>query len=102
MATSPPTFRAPHARIVASRPNARQRGYDAEWEALRAEVIAAQPRCSMPGCGSADRLNVDHIVPVRVAPHRRLDRSNLRVLCQPCHSSHTGRTSRGRLKPKSA
>jgi 5-methylcytosine-specific restriction enzyme A len=96
MPTAPPTFRPAYARVAAPRPTARQRGYDADWERLRCEVIAAHPVCCVPGCGSADRLNVDHIVPIRVAPQRRLDRSNLRVMCHPCHSAHTARTARGR------
>jgi 5-methylcytosine-specific restriction protein A len=96
MPNGPRSFRPAYARVGEARPGARQRGYDAAWEALRREVIAAQPVCSVPGCGSAERLNVDHIVPVRAAPHRRLDRTNLRVMCQACHSAHTARTARGR------
>jgi 5-methylcytosine-specific restriction endonuclease McrA len=94
MPLSPPTFRPPYARSGPARPNARQRGYDAEWESLRAEVIAAEPWCQ--SCRSTERLNVDHIVPIREAPHRRLDRTNLRVLCQSCHSAHTRRSASGR------
>ncbi len=32
---------------------------------------------------------VDHIVPVRVAPERRLDPTNLQSLCWPHHNSKT-------------
>jgi 5-methylcytosine-specific restriction protein A len=74
-----------------ARGSARQRGYDAEWEKLRRQVLAERPVCEAPGCGSTDRLNVDHIQSLREAPHRRLDRSNLRVLCHPCHSARTAR-----------
>ncbi|MFC4169617.1 HNH endonuclease signature motif containing protein [Teichococcus aestuarii] len=74
-----------------ARGSARQRGYDAQWERLRAEVLRERPCCEAPGCGSRERLNVDHIVSVRLAPERRLDRTNLRVLCQPCHSARTAR-----------
>jgi 5-methylcytosine-specific restriction protein A len=96
MPTGPATFRPGYVRPGPSRPSPRARGYDAAWEALRAQVIEQHPFCSAPGCKSADRLNVDHIVPVRLAPERRLDRTNLRVLCQSCHSAHTGRTAHGR------
>ena len=94
MPMSPPVFRPAYARPAPARPTARQRGYDAKWEAVRDEVIAAQPWCL--SCHGTDRLNVDHIVPIREAPHRRLDRTNLRVLCQSCHSAHTRRTAAGR------
>lgn len=96
MPTGPATFRPGYVRQAPPRPTARARGYDAAWEKLRAEVIAAHPLCCVDSCGSTDRLNVDHIVPVRVAPHRRLDRTNLRVMCHSCHSAHTGRTAHGR------
>lgn len=32
---------------------------------------------------------VDHIVPVEIAPERRLDRTNLQPLCQRCHAIKT-------------
>lgn len=96
MPTGPATFRPGYVRTSQLRPTARERGYDAAWERLRAQVVAHHPVCSMQGCGSTERLNVDHIVPVRTAPHRRLDPTNLRVLCQSCHSAHTGRTAHGR------
>lgn len=96
MPTGPATFRPGYVRPGPARPTARRRGYDSAWEALRAEMVRRHPVCATPGCGSTDRLNVDHIVPIRVAPERRLDRTNLRVLCQSCHSTHTGRTAHGR------
>lgn len=97
MPTRPPVHRPtgwrPPAMVRAEadkrRPNANRRGYDAEWEALRKEVLAERSCCESPGCGSTDRLNVHHIVSIRRAPHRRLDRTNLRVLCHACHSRHT-------------
>jgi len=59
------------------------RGYDREWEKARREYLAVYPSCRR--CGKPADL-VDHIVPVREAPHRRLDRTNFQSLCQPCHS----------------
>jgi len=72
------------ARADAKRPNARARGYDREWEKARAEYLAAYPSCRR--CGARAVL-VDHIVSIRKAPHRRLDRTNFQALCTPCHSS---------------
>lgn len=95
----PPVHRAPGWRswsdrrieFDAKRGSADSRGYDAEWRKFRARIIKAHPFCGEPGCGSTDRLNVDHIVTVRDAPHRRLDPTNVQVLC---HKHHSARTSR--------
>jgi 5-methylcytosine-specific restriction protein A len=74
-----------------SRGSARQRGYDANWERLRSGLLKVRRVCEATGCGSTDRLNVDHQQSVREAPHRRLDPSNLRVLRASCHSARTAR-----------
>uniref|UniRef100_UPI003BA8DAD3 HNH endonuclease n=1 Tax=Stappia sp. TaxID=1870903 RepID=UPI003BA8DAD3 len=73
------------ARADAKRPTARSRGYDREWEAARAQYLAAYPSCRR--CGAKASL-VDHIIPIRKAPHRRLDRTNFQSLCTACHSGH--------------
>jgi 5-methylcytosine-specific restriction endonuclease McrA len=90
----PPGWRSEQARRAANdadRGTSTQRGYDAEWRRFRERIIAAHPYCSTPGCGSTDRLNVDHIETVREAPDRRLDPTNVRVLCHSCHSARTSR-----------
>jgi 5-methylcytosine-specific restriction protein A len=101
MPSKPPSFRpayardreaderARKARLDAARPTPEARGYDADWRAFRSEVLAEQPFCET--CGSTDRLNVDHRHPIATHPHLRLVRSNVRVLCQSCHSSRTAR-----------
>jgi len=71
------------ARHDAKRPSARARGYDGEWEKARADFLAVYPSCRH--CGQKAAL-VDHIVSIRLAPHRRLDRTNFQALCTPCHS----------------
>ncbi|WP_082735305.1 MULTISPECIES: HNH endonuclease [Hyphomicrobiales] len=73
----------------AERGSAAERGYDADWRALRAQFIAANPQCVE--CG-APAKHVDHIRTIREAPHLRLDPRNLRSLCHSCHSRHTART----------
>lgn len=73
------------ARHDAKRPSAKARGYDREWEAARAQYLAAYPSCRR--CGHKANL-VDHIVPIRKAHHRRLDRTNFQSLCTACHSGH--------------
>lgn len=69
-----------------ARPN--RRGYgDAAWLRVRRVILAAQPVCP---CGAPSR-EVDHIIPVAVRPDLRLELSNLRAFCKPCHSRRTMR-----------
>ncbi|SMH30593.1 HNH endonuclease [Azospirillum agricola] len=89
-------------RLDQTRSTARQRGYDRDWERLRdAIVIERGCRCAL--CGTVVVLRkreataltpvaeVDHITSIQEAPELRLERSNLRVLCRPCHSARTAR-----------
>jgi 5-methylcytosine-specific restriction endonuclease McrA len=74
------------------------RGYGADWQRLRAAVLAAEPLCRM--CQAVGRTTaateVDHIEPFDgVADPRRLDRANCRPLCTPCHRSRTARQASG-------
>lgn len=89
-------------RLDQFRGSARQRGYDADWQALRdAVVIERGCRCIL--CGTvvvlrkreatptAPVAHVDHIESIADRPDLRLERSNLRVLCEPCHNARTAR-----------
>ena len=76
------------AKIDAEREGSRQRGYDAAWRRLRAQVLAANPICQVIGCGQP-ATDVDHIESVADHPELRLVWSNLRALCHPCHSRRT-------------
>lgn len=40
-------------------------------------------------CGSAYRLAMDHIIPIAIAPHLAYEKSNLQILCRPCHLDKT-------------
>lgn len=69
------------------------RGYGADWRRVRAHVLAAEPLCRM--CAEAGRVTaateVDHIETFHgLDDFRRLDPSNLRPLCTPCHRARTG------------
>ncbi|WP_448192718.1 HNH endonuclease signature motif containing protein [Azospirillum sp. sgz301742] len=76
------------------RGTARQRGYDRDWERVRAEFVKANPVCCVPDCGKPT-TDVDHIVSVREAPHRRLDPTNFRPFC---HAHHSQRTARDQVR----
>lgn len=59
------------------------------WRRLRAAHLRAFPTCV--ACGGPARV-VDHVVSRSQAPDRALDPSNLRSMCNPCHSSRTAST----------
>jgi 5-methylcytosine-specific restriction protein A len=73
------------------------RGYGADWRRVRAGVLAGEPLCRI--CSEAGRVTaateVDHVERFHgVDDPRRLDRSNLRPLCTPCHAAVTARAAR--------
>lgn len=80
-------------RYEQQRGSAAARGYDQEWQQLSAAHLKAHPWCAC-GCGKR-ATDVDHIVPVRLAPHRRLDPTNLRSFAHGCHSRKTNREDGG-------
>jgi hypothetical protein len=43
------------------------------------------PAIECEWCGSAKDLNVHHIIPQHIAPELAHDKSNMIVLCRPCH-----------------
>ena len=65
--------------------------YDGVWRRLRRQHLAREPLCRH--CLAKGRLteaqHVDHVTPVKDAPDRRLDASNLQSLCRSCHSKKT-------------
>src|SRR5690606_41899955 len=89
--------RRQHRRIVdrdydRHRRDQRARAFykSAAWERLR-RVVLARDNYLCQRCLEHQRITpattVDHIVPLSVAWERRLDMSNLRSLCGPCHNA---------------
>lgn len=71
---------------------ASQRGYDSDWNRLRAAHVARQPLCVR--CAEQVRAvpvaEVDHIRPFcGKADPLRLDPQNLQSLCRSCHAIKT-------------
>jgi hypothetical protein len=66
--------------------------YDHKWERLALRHLVRQPNCVVCG-GKAE--HVDHVMPIRVAPWRRLDPTNLQSLCHGCHNRITVAYERG-------
>lgn len=81
--------RQEYARQDARRGTSAQRGYDARWRKIRAQVLREELPCRM--CLDVGRTTaateVDHI---DGNPWNRA-RENLRPLCKSCHSSRTAR-----------
>jgi 5-methylcytosine-specific restriction endonuclease McrA len=70
------------------------------WRRLRYKVLAANaqrhggvPRCQLCAAraASGSPLNVDHIVPLSKDWSRRLDPTNLQILCQDCNIGKSNR-----------
>ena len=53
------------------------------WSTVRSAHISRHPLCE--ACGSADKLNVHHIIPFHVNSYLELDPTNLITLCRNCH-----------------
>jgi 5-methylcytosine-specific restriction endonuclease McrA len=87
-----PTFRP--QQVSDPRKTRQARGYDREWEILRAAFLRRWLVERGPYCAQCGRLlvlgrqtHVDHVIPFRgVADPLRLDEGNLQVLCEPCNS----------------
>ena len=98
MPTMPPTHKP--AGVAGTRRHGQReqqtKPYDRVWRRLRLAVLSTNPLCAY--CEREGRTTlarvVDHIVPVRLAPERRLDPSNLQPLCTRCHVSIKAREER--------
>ena len=70
-----------------------QRTRGRAWMAIRAGVLAEEPRCYLCGGGGTNQDYVDHVLPLSQGGTD--DRGNLRRICRPCSDRKTGRESRG-------
>ncbi|MCE9556763.1 MAG: HNH endonuclease [Planctomycetes bacterium] len=90
---SGPVSPAATKRDYSHRPSPESQGYDWSWRKLRTWFVKRHPICET--CRAQGRTSVtaeiDHVVPVRVAPHLRLAVSNLRAVCRKCHRAKTAR-----------
>jgi 5-methylcytosine-specific restriction protein A len=78
------------AALDQHREGATARGYDADWQRLRALYLKRYPLCSEPGCNRL-ATDVDHRRSIRDRPDLRLEWFNLRAFCHRCHSRRTAR-----------
>ena len=64
-----------------------ERGYDHHWRRLSERKRKLDPLCEHCEKQGVTRPadHVHHIVPIRTAPHLRLEWSNLMSVCKSCH-----------------
>lgn len=93
---SPARYCAKHTRLMRpkdTRPSSALRGYDAEWEKIRAAYLATNPLCVVKGCPPHPATEVHHIVAVKDGGTN--DFVNLRSYCHKHHSKRTAHDQPG-------
>lgn len=105
MPTKPGTFTRAvaatprHGTYDQTRAKSNERGYDSAWRRFRLVFLKHEPLCRH--CKQRGEIRsateVDHIVPLSVAPHRKFDTDNLQPLCKSCHSIKTAAERSGAL-----
>lgn len=58
------------------------------WKAARRACLE-RDGYACTECGSTERLEVDHVIELSVAPELGTEVENLRTLCRPCHELRT-------------
>ncbi len=85
------------AELDARRGSSASRGYNGAWRRFRAGYLSRHPLCVH--CAARHQItvatDVDHIVPLRLAPDRKYDETNLQALCAPCHAVKTASADGG-------
>lgn len=68
------------------------------WKKKRREITALyNGKCAL--CGSADNIQVHHIIPIAILPELKLENDNLILLCSNCHElAHNAIISQTKLK----
>ena len=75
-------------RVERLRGTTAQRGYADGWPKVRRAKLADSPVCEIRlCCAGAVATEVDHRVPIAIAPELRLEWSNLQSACKPCNSA---------------
>ena len=80
-------------RCHRGRMTAAQKGYDYQWRKFREQVLDDQPLCV--DCEKQGKVKpaceLHHIQGIQVAPHLRLERTNVAPLCEKCHDARHGK-----------
>ena len=96
------TKRASDKIYDAKRPNARQRGYDKEWERAAKRFLSCSENRACVICGELATV-VDHRIAFKGDDALRMDVQNWQPMCRPCNSRKNVRREGGfGRKPKGA
>jgi len=86
-----------HRDYDSCRGSSTKRGYDYRWQKTRKGYLENHPLCVH--CEAEGRITaaneVDHIIPIQIAPMRKYDRTNWQPLCK---SHHSKKTAKDRIK----
>ena len=87
----PKQFRPQHQPAGEQRPSSTKRGYDRAWQKLRLQHLRQNPLCvfCLKQGKTVAATVADHVKPIAVAPHLRLDPANIRSCCTDCHAKIT-------------
>lgn len=74
----------------------RKERHTAKYRRMRYNFLRANPLCARCEARGIIRgaTELDHIVPIRDAPKRMFDVTNLQGLCRPCHEDKTADENR--------
>ena len=79
----PTGSRCPACRPTTRKPTGHVHSNPARWKTFSKKIRRNSPYCEW--CGSPDRLQADHVIPIAVAPELAYATENCRVLCKPCN-----------------
>lgn len=86
----------PNLRIIETRQNSHQRGYNYKWKQARERFLRHNPLCRF--CEekgiTTEATVVDHVIPHKGDKKLFWDQSNWQPLCKHCHDSTKQRIER--------
>jgi 5-methylcytosine-specific restriction enzyme A len=88
---------ASRAGVRFGKPRDRRFYDDPRWIRMSKAHLRWHPYCNVEGC-SAFATDVDHIIPIVLAPQRALDPTNIQSLCKRHHSRLTRAFDAGSLR----
>jgi 5-methylcytosine-specific restriction protein A len=94
------------AAAEARRPRGRSNDYNGRWRTFSKDYLSRHLECESDRClaipwyARPTATQVDHIDGLGPSGPRGFDESNLRALCQSCHSSKTASTDGGFGNPR--
>lgn len=87
-----PNYTESQKRYDKRRGTTSERGYDGRWQRIRLQALQRDCYLCRP-CYREGRttvaVDVDHIIPIKAAPDKRLELSNLQSICRECHNKKT-------------